>query len=132
MRIVAIRALHQAFFHFVMEGHVELRLGIGVALEAKLGLRNLQQLFFVSAHVNTVATYAAHIVLAVRATLKVGVLSLVATQALRIHLLGGCLCGIEDLCYISATIDVRFARSVAAFAGNAGLAMLLSQPGVWI
>jgi hypothetical protein len=36
--IVAVRALHEPFLHLVMEGHVELRLGVGVALKAELRL----------------------------------------------------------------------------------------------
>jgi len=34
MRIMAVTALHQAFIHPVMKGHVELWLHVGVALEA--------------------------------------------------------------------------------------------------
>ena len=34
VRIVAVRAFYESFFHLVMERHVELRLGVGVALEA--------------------------------------------------------------------------------------------------
>ena len=34
MRIMAVAALHQAFIHLVMKGHVELRLHVSVALEA--------------------------------------------------------------------------------------------------
>jgi hypothetical protein len=35
VRIVAIRALDQALFHLVMEGHGKLRLDVCVALETK-------------------------------------------------------------------------------------------------
>jgi hypothetical protein len=34
MRVMAVVALHQAFIHLVMKGHVELWLYVGVALEA--------------------------------------------------------------------------------------------------
>ena len=87
VRIVAVGALHQSFFHLVMEGHVELRLGVGVALEAEFRLRNLQQLLLVFAVMNAVAADAAHVVLAVRRALEVGMLALVAAQAPRIDFL---------------------------------------------
>ena len=38
MRVVAIGALYQSLFHFVMERHGELRLHVGVALETELWL----------------------------------------------------------------------------------------------
>ena len=44
VNVVAVAALDQALIHPVMEGHVERRLHIGVALEAELRLRGLQQL----------------------------------------------------------------------------------------
>ena len=40
--IVAVAALQQAFVHLVMEGHVEGRLHVGVALITEIGLRCLQ------------------------------------------------------------------------------------------
>ena len=46
VHIVAVAALHQAFIHLVVERHVELRLDVVMALEAKLRLRRLQQRVF--------------------------------------------------------------------------------------
>ena len=61
MWVVAVGTLDQAFFHLVMERHVERRLRIGVALEAELRLRNLEELLGVFAGMNAVAADAAHI-----------------------------------------------------------------------
>ncbi len=44
VNIMAVAALDQALIHLVMEGHVEERLHVVVALEAERGLRGLQQL----------------------------------------------------------------------------------------
>ena len=41
MRIMAVGAMNQPLLNFVMERHVELRLGVGVTLEAKVGLSDL-------------------------------------------------------------------------------------------
>jgi hypothetical protein len=65
VRIVTVGALQQSFFHLMVKGHVELRPGIGVALETQLRFSDLEQLLLVFAAVNTVAADAAHIVLAV-------------------------------------------------------------------
>ena len=43
VRVVTVAALDQALIHLVVEGHVELRLLVGMALEAELGLRSLEQ-----------------------------------------------------------------------------------------
>ena|ERR1017187_3575094 len=61
VRIVAVSALHQAFFNLMVERHVELRLDVGVALEAKPGLSNFEQMLRIFAGVHTVAAYATHI-----------------------------------------------------------------------
>ena len=63
--VVAIAAFHCAFIHLVVEGHIERRLYIRVALEAKGRLRSLQQRFFLAA-VNVVAAQAAYIGLGMR------------------------------------------------------------------
>ena len=130
VRIVAIGALDQPFLHFVMEGHVELRLGVGVALEAEVGLSDLQLVLLVLTAVNAVAADAAYVRFSVCRALEVGVVALVAGEALLVDFLGSSLRGIEDLGDIAAAIDVCFARPVAAFAGDAGFAMRLSQLGV--
>src|SRR3954471_22202494 len=127
---MAISALHQALFHLVVERHVELRLGIRVALEAKLRLLNLQQLLRSLAVMNAVAAQAAHIVLAMGRAFEIRVLPLVAAQASRIDLFGRCLRGIEYLGDIPATVDVRLARTMASFTRDARLAMHLGNSGV--
>jgi len=132
MRVVAVRAFHQPFLHLVVEWHVELRLGVGVALEAKLGLLNLEQLLACLAVVNAVATDAAHVVLAVRGAFEVRMLSLVAAQTALIDLLRRRLGRIEDLRDIPSTVDVSFACSMAAFACHARLSVHLRQLGVRI
>ena len=88
MWIVAVGALHQPFLHLVMERHIELRLDVGVALEAKLRLGYLEQVLRILAGVNTMAVHAAYVCFTVAGALKVGVLSLVTSQALGIHFLG--------------------------------------------
>ena len=130
--IVAVGALDKPFLHFVMEGHVELRLCVGVALEAEFRLRDLEQLFLVFAAMNAVAAYAAHVVLAVRGALEVGVLALMATQAPGIHFLRCRLGGIKDLGDVATTVDVCLARSMAAFAGRAGFAVHLCELSVLV
>ena len=123
VRIVAIGALHQAFFHFVVERHVELRFRFGVALIAKFGLCRRQKLLVIRTVVNAVAAYAAHFVFTMRRVLEIGVLSLVTAQAAGIHFLRGRLSRIENLRDIAAAIDMGLARPVAAFAGHAALAV---------
>ena len=125
VRVVAVRALHQAFFHLVVERHVELRLRICVALEAKLRLLNLQQLLSALAMVNTVAADAAHVVLTMCRAFKICMLPLVTAQTPRINLFRGRLGRVEDLRDIPATIDVRLPRSVTAFARHARLSVHL-------
>jgi len=132
VRIVAVGALDQSFFHFVMERHVELRLRIGVALEAELWLSDLQLLLLVLTSVNTVAANAAYVRLSMRRAQEIGVVALVAGEALLIHFLGRGLRGIEDLGNIPSAIHVGLAWSVTTLASDAGLAMHLSQLGVRI
>jgi len=132
VRIVAVGALDQSFFHFVMERHVELRLRIGVALEAELWLSDLQLLLLVLTSVNTVAANAAYVRLSMRRAQEIGVVALVAGEALLIHFLGRGLRGIEDLGNIPSAIHVGLAWSVTTLASDAGLAMRLSQLGVRI
>jgi len=81
---------------------------------------------------HAVAAYAAHIVLAMRRALEIRMLSLVAAQASRIDLLCRRLRRIEDLRYITAAVDVRFARPVAALTRYAALSMHLGDFGVRI
>jgi hypothetical protein len=127
VRIMAVGALHQAFFHLVMEWHIELRFRLGVATEAEFWLRGFEELILVVRVVNAVAADTAHVVLTVGSAFEVGVLSLVATQAACIDLLGRGLGRIEDLCGVAATVYMRFTRAVAAFASHTGFAVHLGK-----
>ena len=131
VNVMAIAALDQAFVHLVMERHVEVRLHVGVALEAEFGLTGLQQVLILGG-MNRVATDAAHIGLGVRRASEVLVLAFVAAQALLVHFGSRCLGRIEDLGDIATAIHVFLAGSMAAFAGDAGLAMHLCDLGVRI
>ncbi len=132
VRIVAVRALHQALFNLVMEGHAELRLDIGVALEAEPRLSYFEEMLRIFAGMYAVAADATHVGLAMARTLEVSVLALVATQAFCIHFFGGRLGRVEYLGDVSAPINVRFTRSVTAFAGYSVFAVRLGQLGVRI
>ncbi len=63
VHIVAVAALHQALVHLVVVGHIELRLLVGVALEAERRLSGLQQLLLLAV-VDVVAADAATLALA--------------------------------------------------------------------
>jgi len=130
MRIIAVGAMNQPLLNVVMEGDVELRLGIGVALEAQIRLSDLQLVFLVLTSVDTVATDAAYVRFSMCRALEVGMIALVAGEALLVDLPGSRLRGIENLGDIAATFNVCLARSVAALAGDAGFAVRLSQVGV--
>jgi len=82
--------------------------------------------------VNAVAACASDIGLGVRRAFEIGMRSGVAAQALGIHLFGCTLRWVEDLGRVAAAIDVRLARTVAVFAGDAALAMHLGHFGVRI
>jgi len=112
MRIMAIAAFHQAFVHLVVEGLGEIRLDICVAPVAQRWLGCLEQVLLFALYVNPVAIEAAYVCLSVGGALKVGVLPLVASQALVVNLLGVGLGKAEDLGHISAAVDVGLARSV--------------------
>ena len=62
VRIVAIRALHEAFVHAVLGRHIELRAHRGVAGVAELALLLRQQIFRRGRMVDGVAAGAGHIV----------------------------------------------------------------------
>ena len=130
--IVTVAALHQSLFHLVVVGHIELRLRIGMTLEAKRRLRRRKQLFFNLAVMNAVAAYTAHIVLTVRSPLEIRVLALVTTEALGIYFLGRGLGRIENLGYVPAPVNVRLSRPMAAFAGNSAFPMRLGEFGMRI
>jgi hypothetical protein len=130
VRIVTVRALDEAFFHLVMERLVELRLDVGVALEAELRLRYLEQRPCVFCNVNAVASDAAYVAFSVSRALEVGVLTLMAGETLRIHFPGCCFCGIEYLRGIPTAINVCLAGAVASLAGDPSLSVLLGKFGV--
>ena len=72
---------------------------------------------------HAVTAQAAYVALTMGRAFKVGVLALVAAEALRVHLLGGRLSGIENLRYVPSAIHVGLAWTVAAFAGHARVAV---------
>ena len=119
VHVVAIAARDQAFVHLVVERHIERRLSVGVALEAELRLRSLQQRFFL-ALVNAVATGTADLRLGVGRTVKVRVRSRVTGQALGVNLFGRVLRGIEYLARVAAALHMRLACAMAVFTRNAG------------
>lgn len=80
--------------------------------------------------VDTVAIQATHIRLAVRGTLKAGVLSLVTFQALLVNLLGRRLGKAENLGRVSAALDVCLAGSVTTLACRAILTVHQRNLGV--
>jgi len=118
MHIVAILAGNQTFFNLVMEGHGELRLDLGVALEAELGLGGLEQMILLFALVDTVAAQAADIGLGMGRAVKVGMSSGVAAEALLIDGFGAGCGRVEDLGLVAAAVHVLFARAVAVLAGH--------------
>ena len=72
MRIVAIRASHEAFIHAVFEGHGELRSYIGVAGVAEFRLSFCQQCFWRRCLVDRMAGCADNVGRGVRRSLDVG------------------------------------------------------------
>lgn len=148
VRIVAIRALRDAFVHLVVEGHRELGFLIAVALIAEVGLGVLQEVVVLPLRrrkrscrhhpgarirraglwiVDAVARGAAHVGLGVRRAVEISVLARVARQACLVDLLSGSLGRIEDFGCVAAAVHVSFAGSVAAFAGYAGSAVQEGQ-----
>lgn len=132
VRVVAVRAAHRAFVHLVVEWHAELRLHVVVALEAKRGLRRLQQLCLVFALVDTMAARAADIRLGMRRALKVRMRARMTLQARLVDLFGRVLAGVEYLCDIPAAIHVRLAWTMAALAARPSLAVHLRDLAVRI
>ena len=116
-----------------MEWLRKCRLGVRVALIAKARLALLQQGRLCFEFVDTVTAGAAHKSFAMGSPLEVIVLTNVAGQAFLLHLFSRCcLREAEDLSCVPATIDMRLAGSVAAFACHALAAVLQGQSGVWI
>ena len=72
VRVMAIRARHDALVDPVLEGHRELRADVGMASITQLGLRAGQQEFRRRRLVDRMATGAHHVVLRVRRAPDVG------------------------------------------------------------
>ena len=132
VRIVAVRASHEAFIHPVVERHIEGRLDVRVALEAKGRLFGLEQDSFGSSLMHGMAGDAAYVGLGVRRSKEVRMSSCMATEAGGIHSLGSGCGGIEYLGLVAARLDMCLAWAVAALAGNTRAAMLQRQLGVRI
>ena len=131
MRVMAIAALHQAFIHLVMEGHVECRLHVGMALEAKLRLRRLQELRLGVAGMHTVAAGAAYAGFGVGRALEVRMRPRMAAQARLTHLRRCHLGELLDLGRIATTLDVSLPWTVAALAGRSRTVRQLNL-GMWV
>jgi len=116
VHVVAIAARDQAFFHFVVERHIERRFSVGVALKAERRLLSLQQIFFFLALMNAVAANTADLRLGVGRAVKVRVRSHVTGQALGVNLFGRVLRGIEYLAHVAAARHVIGSGTVTALA----------------
>jgi hypothetical protein len=118
VRVVTIRALHQALVHTVMEGAAELLLDFDVAAIAELGLGHAHQELGLLRMVGRMAIDAADVVLQVGGAREVGVLLaiLVALEAAVADLACGGILEREDSGFIAATLDVGLAGSVTGFA----------------
>jgi len=132
VRIVAIRASHEAFIHPVVEGHIEGRLDLCVALEAKNRLLGLEQDSFGSSLMHGVAAQTAHIGLGVRRAKEVRMSSCVAAKACGIDGFGVGCGKIQDFGLVAARLYMGLAGAMTALAGDALSAMLQSQLGMRI
>lgn len=99
-----------------MEGLGKCRFNVRVACVAKFRLRCLEQVRFRREAVNAMATGAGYTRFAMVRALEVRVGSRMAAETSGVNLLCGCLAESKDLCHITAAVDVRLTRSVAAFA----------------
>ncbi len=132
VRVMAIAALDYTLVHLVMEGHIKRRLDLGVALEAKSRLADLQERCFRSRFVHTVATETTNARLGVRRPEEVGMGVGMAAHAGRIHFLRRELTQLNDLGGIATGIHMGLAGTMATLAGCARAAMLESQLGMRI
>ena len=132
VHVVAVAALDQPLIHPVMERHAERRLYVTVALIAERRLRGLEQVLRRLAVVNAVTACATDTGLAVRRTQEIGMRTRVAGEALGIDLLRRSGGKVEDLGLVTASLNVRLARSVAVLAGDAFVAMHQNHLGVRI
>jgi len=132
VHVVAVAALDQPLIHPVMERHAERRLYVTVALIAERRLRGLEQVLRRLAVVNAVTACATDTGLAVRRTQEIGMRTRVAGEALGIDLLRRSGGKVEDLGLVTASLNVRLARSVAVLAGDAFVTVHQNHLGVRI
>ena len=132
VHVMAICALDQAFIDLVVEWHIECRLGVGVALEAELGLFCLKQLLGRFRSVDAVAAQAADVRFGMRGAIEVGMGAGVAAEAGVIDLLRAEFFEALDLRDVATAIDVSLAGTVAALAGDAFALVLEGETGVGI
>ena len=132
VRIVAVRALHEAFIHPVVEGHIEGRLDVCVALKAKDRLFDLEQNSLGRSLMHGVASETAHIGLGVGRSKEVRMRSCVAAQACGIGGFGVGCGKIQDFGLVAARLYMGLAGAMTALAGDALSAMLQSQFGMRI
>lgn len=132
MGIMAVGALHRALVDWMMERHRELRLYIGVAAIAELGLRGKQQILTDARVVHAMAADAANPGARMRRTHKVRVCIGVTAQAICVNLTRGGFFEAEDLGYVTAAFDVSKARPMAVFARQTVVAVMENHAGVRI
>lgn len=132
VRIVAVAAGDEAFLDAVMKGLRKRGLNVGVALEAKLRLLGFEQMLRRFGGMDAVAAGAADALLCVLRAREVGVRPAVAAQAGLVDLRGRHFGEAANLRDVAPALDVRLARTMAAFAGDAFTGVLEREPGVRI
>jgi len=132
VRIVAIAAADRAFVYRMMEGHIEGRLGVGVALEAELGLFGLQQVLGRLRSVDAVAAEAADVGFGMRGAVEVGVRASMAAETGVVDLFGAHLAEAANLRDVATALDVSLTGTVAAFARDTLAGMLESETSMRI
>lgn len=118
VRVVAVRALHQAFVDAVMEGPGELLLLVEVAAVAERRLACFQEELALFRVMRIVTVRAGYPVLEVHGTRVVTVFLaiLMAAKAARADFLGGGVLESKNFGLVSATVYVSFAWSVTRLA----------------
>jgi hypothetical protein len=132
VRVVAVSALHQPFVDPVVEWLHKGSLSVRMALIAEVRLLRFKHFRLSFKLVDAVAARATDESFAMGGPLEVGVLTNVASQALRLHLFRRCLCELKDLAGNPAALNMGLPGSVAAFARHAFAAMLERQLGMRI
>lgn len=130
--IVTIAAADRALIHRMVEGHIEGSFLIAMALEAKFGLFGFEQALRRFRSMDAVAAETADIRLGVGRALEVGVCAGVAAKTGLVNLLTSELVEALDFGDVAAAIDVSFAGTVAALAGDAFSLMFEGETGVGI